>query len=626
MITVALDTETRLIEQGRLDPDLVVCSVSAEFEPELWHHQEPSTEAHLCALFLDEDVAVVGANFSFDAAVIMRRYPSLVLPMFRAYRAGRVLDVQLAQKLIDLAHGEMDGYTHPTQGYIRHSYSLAALHERYGFGTLEKDEWRLKYGNLITTPLESWPEGAKKYALDDADATLRVWHAQQAHAEFLTDLAAQTRAALALHLQSCVGMITDARAVAAYIEELGTEIERCRQLLVVEQIVRPNGSKDTKKAKAFMLKACEEAGIEPKLTAKEGISLDAEACRDVADPVMLAYSTFTSAKTTLSRAETLKLGSQGLPLQTSYNVLVNNGRTSSREPSAPLVGMNLQNLPRGGKLRECFVARPGFVFCSVDYTGAELHTFAQVENWVTGRSLMGEALNAKKDLHCLLAATMLGCSYEECFENKSRSPYKEARQLAKAGNFGYLGGMGAKKFMLQSNKVAKKKSDRIDLATAQRVKRSWEQTWQPQEYFAWINSLFGDCPGGLTTVKQFVSERVRGRVDYTAAANTFFSGLAADGGKAACFDLAEACYADESSVLYGARPLLYIHDEIVAELHEDKAHEQAFAMRDLQVAAFNRFTPDFPVRAEPAVMKRLYKAAEAVYSEDGKILCWEPKQ
>jgi DNA polymerase I len=621
MKTTAFDSETKLIEAGNLTPDMVCLTYCGDDHiPGLLHARDSFT---FLQNMLRNDLCV-GANVAYDMGVIAAQFPELLPDIFTAYFDDRVRDCQLDQMLIDLAQGRLFTYFDHNGVATKVSYSLGALNTRYGFPALDKsgDSFRLRYGELIDVPVSEWPAAAVDYAKDDALATFRVHQMQKQWQEYIVDGCAQARAAFGLQLMSIRGMVTDLAACEEYIAEVKADIERCKNTLLSTGILRPNGSRDTKKAKEHMQAVCTELGVSPKRTAKDGISLDAEACRDSGDEVLKAYATFGSAKTILEKTELLKLGATGTPLQTSFTVMVQNGRTSSREPSKPLIGTNFQNIPRAGKMRECFVPREGFLLCSVDYNGMELHTFAQVEIWATGRSLMAEALNAGKDLHCMLAATMLGCSYEEVVENKKSGKYKAARQLAKIGNFGLIGGMGAKRFLDAINKSAASKEERVGPDMAAQVKRAWEQTWQPKEYFAWINNMLGE--GGIATVKQFVSGRIRAHCDYSVAANAFFSGLAADAAKSTLLPLWHEALVDESSAFYGSFPLLYIHDEVLAEVPIATAHEAAMRQRDLMIEQGSLYCPDVPLRAEPALMDRWYKAAEAVYDNNGRLIPWQP--
>lgn len=616
---VAFDTETAKIEAGILAPDLACVSwCTQDFESGLWHQSD--AEDRVEALL--DRATLIGANVSFDTAVLARRYPRLLPRIFQAYFDGRILDVQLQQRLIDIAHGELDGYKDVNGVYHRFSYSLSALHERHGFGALDKSEdtWRLRYGELIDVPLSFWPEAASKYAVTDAEATMRVHLAQQHWAEYLKDSAAQARAGFALQLMSCRGMITDAKACDEYIAETKIEIEKARKLCLEAGLVREVGSKNTKAAKARMEAVCAELEIEPKRTAKEGICLDQEACRDTGDELLLAYSTYSTSTKILQRAEKFKLGSTGIPLQTAFMVLQDNGRTASRAPGAPLIGDNLQNLPRKGKLRNCFVPRPGFYYVSVDYNGLELHTFAQCEIWLTGNSLMAEAINAGQDLHCRMAATILGCSYDEALTNKKVGKYKEARQLAKIANFGFLGGCGPKTFTAQTNAKAENASERITVAQAYELKQAWLRTWQPQAYFEWVNSQLGDG-SRLCTFKQFISERVRGHLGYTELANTPFSGLANDLTKSTLLPISFECYADRDSALFGSHPVMLVHDEVVAEVPIETSHEASYRMRDIMVERGSLYVPDVKPKAEPALMRWWSKTADTKLVDGRLVPC-----
>jgi hypothetical protein len=151
------------------------------------------------------------------------------------------------------------------------------------------------------------------------------------------------------------------------------------------------------------------------------------------------------------------------------------------------------------------------------------------------------------------------------------------------------------------------------------------------------------------TFEQFVSGRQRARCNYTNGANTGFQGIVADGAKEAIWRLFVACYLhpdDATEILwhprtywrevtsremlheacthlYGVRPVLFIHDEIIAEGPHATAHlwapAQALIMRD----AMRTYIRDVKVGAKPALMWTWDKAAEPVYV-DGKLTVWEP--
>jgi DNA polymerase I-like protein with 3'-5' exonuclease and polymerase domains len=416
--------------------------------------------------------------------------------------------------------------------------------------------------------------------------------------------------------------------VSQYVRKLQLLVDDSRSRLEKAGFVRADGSRDTKRVREHMLAACLASGLEPKLTATKQVSLDAEACRAIpSDELLAAYSLYSTADKVLTRAEELLEGSRGLPLQTQFVSLLENGRTSSRNPKPPLIGCQVQNLPREGDLRKCFIPRPGYVFCSIDFSADEIACFAQAELNLTGQSLLAEALREGLDVHCLLAADLLGEPYAKVYANRKHGMYKHVRQLAKIGNFGLLGGMGAQSLMRNANSKARKPEDRITLQQAFALRESWYRRWQTKPYFAAVNGALGRDPyDNVCTIRQFGSGRIRGAMSYTEACNTLFSGLAGDSNK----DVLWACVSGAMTArpgehLYDTHVVNFLHDELFFELPENRATECATALCDLMLNVKRKWLPLVPSGAEPAIMKRWYKDAEPVWSPDGShLLCWEP--
>lgn len=119
------------------------------------------------------------------------------------------------------------------------------------------------------------------------------------------------------------------------------------------------------------------------------------------------------------------------------------------------------------------------------------------------------------------------------------------------------------------------------------------------------------------TVRPEGYSRIRGGVDYCSRANNGFQALNADGTKAAVRAVGLECYGfgemGRDSPLYGSRPIMMVHDEIFAEVPEDRAHEAAHRMSEIMVREMRRYIPDVYVAAEPAVAKWWSKGMEATY-------------
>ena len=187
--------------------------------------------------------------------------------IWRAHDEGRVHDVQLRQRLIDLGTGQLEGFRAAEDEKVKFSYSLAALYERHGFGTMDKgaDTWRLRYGELIDVPLKDWPVEAEQYARKDAKGTRQV-HATQDHwQDLLEDDPRQTLFAFARRKMVHRGIITHGATCDLYLGEVKHEIEKARQTLIAHHLIRgaydldgkrvpPSkvGTKDMKLARARM--------------------------------------------------------------------------------------------------------------------------------------------------------------------------------------------------------------------------------------------------------------------------------------------------------------------------------------------------------------------------------------
>ena len=326
----------------------------------------------------------------------------------------------------------------------------------------------------------------------------------------------------------------------------------------------------------------------------------------------------------------MKLGVT-IPMNSRPNVLVETGRTSWGAMTLKVrdedgvehkvkIGANLQNFPRMPGVRDCIIARPGTVFASVDYESIELRTLAQSILRIVGRSTLARRYQADPsyDPHTAFAARMMGVTYAEGMRLKAigDKKIKRYRQLAKAPNFGYPGGMGSASLV---SYAWKSYGLRITLAEAVELREIWfAENPEMREYFSHVTDMV-DLGG---TFRQIGSGRIRGKCGFCDGCNGYFQGLAADGGKAALFAVAAEMYADPLSPLFGCRTVAFIHDEIFAEVHEATAHECAMRIVEIMEREMQRFVPDVPVRAAPALCRRWLKSAEAHYV-DGRLVPWD---
>ncbi len=181
------------------------------------------------------------------------------------------------------------------------------------------------------------------------------------------------------------------------------------------------------------------------------------------------------------------------------------------------------------------------------------------------------------------------------------------------------------------------------LESAARLREFWFRQWpemNPRDgYFSKVSEILDQGNG---EVVQLRTERVRGNVDFCSGANGFFQGLLADAAKDAFCQIQRECmdttvrvessefmqskYAGGPSPLLGSRAIILTHDESVCEHPESVAHDAATRASEIMVESLRFKCPEMAkaVKAEPALMRRLYKSAEPTFDASGKLIPWEP--
>lgn len=184
--------------------------------------------------------------------------------------------------------------------------------------------------------------------------------------------------------------------------------------------------------------------------------------------------------------------------------------------------------------------------------------------------------------------------------------YKGTTGIAhQCANFGFPGGLGALSF-----KDFAKASYGVEVTEerAKWLRAAWFEAWPEMAgYFKWIERLKSQRAGGYVCSqhgpdRQTDGWRIRTTPSFTAACNTFFQGLAADGAKYVGWLLSKECYTDESSPLFGGAPVLYVHDEFVLEIQEHNAEAGLARLKEVMIKGMRRFTPDVAVRVEGQIM------------------------
>jgi len=216
----------------------------------------------------------------------------------------------------------------------------------------------------------------------------------------------------------------------------------------------------------------------------------------------------------------------------------------------------------------------------------------------------------------------MGVTYDEARAKKRDPEVKHARQCAKVANFGFPGGLGPTTLVEYARKGYGVVLTQLE---AENLRRQWLEQWSEfRAYFKWVERRRSSDGADALHVVQWYSNRQRGLVPYTAACNSYFQGLGADGAKHALYMCSRAAYSETESPFYGARPVNFVHDQIIAEVEEDRAHEQAFEMSKIMMEACNRYLPDVPTKCTPALSKFWCKSVEDVYDEPGgRLVPWD---
>jgi hypothetical protein len=193
---LAFDFETHLI-----GPDLCGCGqVHGQFPPAVcmtWADDEGrsgiDTPVHglqrLQAALCDKDCIIIGANTAFDVHVSIylaatwhdEADDQWFALWDKAYSEGRVKDVLVRKRLLDLAAGRFKYHRHSDGRQTRVKHDLAGAAEETLGIRLDKSEdtWRLRYSELDGVPFEQWPKEALEYAIRDAEITGMVYEAQE---------------------------------------------------------------------------------------------------------------------------------------------------------------------------------------------------------------------------------------------------------------------------------------------------------------------------------------------------------------------------------------------------------------------------------------------------------------
>ncbi|MEC3860718.1 DNA polymerase I [Mesobacterium sp. TK19101] len=561
---VAVDTETTGLNEMRADLVGVCLSIdpgAACYIPlthkaggaddlfgsdDLAEGQIPLNDALDALKPLLEDPAVmkIGQNMKYDAKVL-RRYGIDVAP---------IDDTMLMSYAM---HGG------------EHSHGMDFLSEKYlGHQPIPIKELLGTGKSQIT--FERVPiDDAVKYAAEDADVTLRLWHLfkPQLHKAHVTRVYEGLERPLVpvLTRMEMAGIKVDrdtlSRMSNAFAQKMaGLESEIHELAGEAFNVGSPAQLGDI---------LFDKMGLEGGKRGKNGkYSTGADILEDLATEHelprrVLDWRQLSKLKSTYTDALQDHINPDTGRVHTSYSIAgANTGRLASTDP-------NLQNIPvrseEGRRIREAFVAEPGKVLVSLDYSQIELRILAHIADI----EALKQAFREGQDIHAATASEMFGVPLDEM------TP--DVRRQAKAINFGVIYGISG--FGLARNL-------RIPRAEAQGfidryferfpgIKTYMEETTAFAQKHNRVETLFGR----VIHTPEINAKGPRAGFAKRAAINAPIQGTAADIIRRAMVRM------DDAIAGLPAKMLLQVHDELLFEVEEGAVDDLIAAARDVMQGA-----------------------------------------
>jgi DNA polymerase-1 len=284
--------------------------------------------------------------------------------------------------------------------------------------------------------------------------------------------------------------------------------------------------------------------------------------------LVLEHRELSKLKSTYLDALPMQVNPHTGRVHTSYNQTSTvTGRLASSDP-------NLQNIPirseLGRQVRQAFIAAPGCMLLSVDYSQVELRIAAHMSN----DQAMLAAFRSGEDIHAATAAAIYNVPLNQVT--------KDMRRHAKAINFGLIYGMSAFGLTRTSDLTLAEAEDFVEAYFKQfpGVKSYLDQMRRRAAQQGYVETLLGRrryFPG----LKTQSNPSIRGREEREAI-NAPIQGTAADIMKIAMLNLPPAL----QSAGLSARMLLQVHDELVVECPETELNQTAAIVREIMENAY----------------------------------------
>ena len=287
---------------------------------------------------------------------------------------------------------------------------------------------------------------------------------------------------------------------------------------------------------------------------------------------ILEYRGLAKLKSTYTDKLPLEIDPLTKRIHTSYHQAVTaTGRLSSSDP-------NLQNIPirtpEGRRIRQAFVAPPGYRLLAADYSQIELRIMAHLSE---DAGLLA-AFAADADIHRATAAEVFGIPPDAISDEERRS--------AKAINFGLIYGMSAFGLGRQLGISRGQAQEYIDLYFSRYpgVKTYMDRTREQARKDGFVSTVYG-----RRLYLHEIESRNHQRRQYAerSAINAPLQGTAADIIKRAMLQVDDWLTSSGSD----ARVIMQVHDELVLEVAEASAEDIAAEVAQLMEGAAELTVP-----------------------------------
>ncbi|MFH1818796.1 MAG: DNA polymerase I [Pseudomonadota bacterium] len=539
--TFALDTETTSLDA--MQAELVGISFAtahgeAAYLP-LAHHyagapaqlDRDAVLAKLKPLLENREPKIIGQHLKYDRHVFANYGIAL----------GGVIDDTLLQSYVIEAH---------------QSHELGNLASRHlGLETISYDDVTGKGAARIGFEQVSI-ERASEYAAEDADVTLRVRDALAPQIDASDKLGFVYRhielpVAEILFRMEHTGVLIDRTLLAAQSGELGRKMLELEQRAYQEagqpfNLGSPKQIGDilfTQKGLPVVKKTPSGAPSTDEETLEQ-LALDHPIARAILD-----YRGMAKLKSTYTDKLPQMIDPRTGRVHTSYSqATAVTGRLASSDP-------NLQNIPartaEGRRIREAFIAPPGHVLVSADYSQIELRIMAHLSD---DAGLL-KAFAEDCDIHTATAAEVFGVPLDDVSADQ--------RRMAKVINFGLIYGMSAFGLASQLNLERAAAQTYIDryFARYPGVADYMQRTRETARSQGYVETVFGRR---LYLPEINAKNPARRQGAERAAINAPMQGTAADLIKLAM--IAVQNHLDSQGMQ--TKLIMQVHDELILEVPE----------------------------------------------------------